>query len=423
MKPIPRRTERTLRWIVFSAGSLVIWAAPGGQIKWLVWVIWGVITLQAWETGRTPVLMYHSISNQGAWIREPSLVVPVNAFDAQMKWLTRLGYHGLFLDELYECRRQGRSTGRAVALTFDDGYLDNWIGAYHVLERYRMKGTIFVSTQWLDSRDGLRPRLPQADESAVDWTGYLGPPEIKALQDSGLVDIQSHAVTHDHVFVSDELTGFAKPGNRLHTIFCHLHPEAKPEWFKGEAALPPGFPLFPLGEALAGPAFHPDHELVRELTTQAAQPGFFELTDWEDQLKQMVRAYRDKHGCLGRLESMEEARARWQGELEESRRTLEMVTGKPVRHLAWPRNKANPEVERLALELGYLSTTTVAGLHNTSREPQRVERVAIVSTGYTPVDVGRIILEILVFKGYYLFWPLLFLLQRLPSSPLSRLKQ
>jgi hypothetical protein len=380
-------------------------------------VVFAVLALQAWEKGRTPVLMYHSISNQGAWIREPSLVVPVPVFKAQMRWLSRLGYHGLFLDELYESRRQGRSTGRAVVLTFDDGYLDNWVGGYHVLERYRMKGTIFVSTQWLDRPAAPRPRLPLADETAVEWRGYLGPGEIKALQESGLVDIQSHAVTHDHIFISDQVTGFAQPGNRLHTTFCHLHPEAKPNWFKGDSSLPAGFPLFPLGDSLAAPAFQPDPELVRDLTSQAAAPGFFDRTDWEEQLRRTAAAFREKHGRLGRVETMEEARARWRWELEESRRTLETITGKPVRHLCWPRNEAHPEAERLALDLGYLSTTMVSGLHNTRREPHRVERVAVVSTGRVPADVARMVFEILVFKGYYLFWPLLFLLQRLSSSP------
>ena len=420
MKTISRRVERSLRWAIFFAGSLVIFFFPLGHVKWLIWLIWGLVTLQVWGQNRVPVLTFHSISDQGDWIREPSLVVPVRSFAAQIRWLCMLGYQGLFLDELYDLRKRGGRTGRKVVITFDDGYLDNWVGAFYILKECNMKGTIFVSTGWLDTNKVPRPRLPENGIDQITWSGYLGPGELKSLQDSGIVDIQSHAVSHDHIFVSDKITGFVAPDIKFHTIYCHLHPKDKPRWYENDIALPLGYPLFSIGEALEKPNFYPDQDLQECLEKTAAKPGFFNEPDWEAQLRKTASDYKKKYSRLGHFESMADARKRWMDELLESRNKLELLTGKPVQHLAWPRNKFNPDAQKIALDIGYISTTTVLGLHNTSRDPHRVERVSIVSSGYPLFDVARILLEVWVFKGYYVFWPLLFALQRFTKSYVLR---
>jgi peptidoglycan/xylan/chitin deacetylase (PgdA/CDA1 family) len=83
--------------------------------------------------------MYHAVGSAG----EPAgrFVVPAKRFERQMKWLARLGYRVLPLEEL---RRADYGGPRTVVLTFDDGYLDNLTLALPVLESLRLPATIFV---------------------------------------------------------------------------------------------------------------------------------------------------------------------------------------------------------------------------------------------------------------------------------------
>jgi hypothetical protein len=419
MKMNRRRFERTFRWVLFALGCTLILVLPVTQgIKIAMIPMLGIVTLQAWDLNRIPVLVFHSISNDGDWIRDPSIVVTGKTFSAQIKWLSRFGYKGIFFDDLYNIRKtKNRRAGKKIAIAFDDGYLDNWVGAFHVLEKYHMKATVFVSTDWIDTCETPRLRIPHAKPCELNWKGYLGPAEIKALQQSGLVDIQSHGTSHDHLFVSDQMVGFVNPHNTSHTVFCHLNPDLKPEWFKHEVLLPPGYPLFPLGEALSDRIFYPDPKLITLLADAAGRPGFFNQSDWAQQLHNIVRQFKETNQKIGTTESRDHAKKRWKHELIQSREILEQLTGKPVRHLVWPRDKSNAIVEKMALESGYLSTTRSPGHHNNSGTPAQVERISIVGTGYPALDVARVLLEVWTFKGCYIFWPVLFLLQRI-TNPL-----
>nr|WP_319494358.1 polysaccharide deacetylase family protein [uncultured Desulfobacter sp.] len=410
-----RRFERTFRWVLFALGCTVVLVLPVTEgIKIAVLSMLGIVTLQAWDSNRIPVIVFHSISNDGDWIRDPSIVVSVKTFSAQIKWLSKLGYKGIFFDELYNIRKnKDGSAGKKISIAFDDGYLDNWVGAFHVLRKYHMKSTVFVSTDWIDKYETLRPRMPHAKPSELNWKGYLGPAEITALQKSGLVDIQSHGTSHDHIFVSDQVIGFVTPHKTPHTLFCHFNPDLKPEWFKHEVTLPSGYPLFPFGEALSDRIFYPDPQLINLLVEAAASPGFFDQSDWEQILKNIVRQYKETNQKIGTLESRDHAEKRWKSELVQSREILEGLTGKPVRHLVWPRDKSNAIVEKMALNSGYLSTTRSPGHHNNSGAPTQVERISIVGTGYPALDVARVLLEVWTFKGCYIFWPVLYLLQKI----------
>lgn len=89
--------------------------------------------------------MYHAF---GASTEPASrYVLPVRRFARQMAWLKWMGYRVISLDEYLRCRRQySLPPRRAVVITIDDGYADNWTLAYPVLQRYNFPATIFVTT-------------------------------------------------------------------------------------------------------------------------------------------------------------------------------------------------------------------------------------------------------------------------------------
>lgn len=122
-----------------------------------------------------PVLMYHALGDD-LW-GEAELFVSAESLEAQLKYLADNGYETIFFSDLDHLDRYEKP----VILTFDDGYDDNYTILYPLLQKYGMKATIFVIT------------------SSVGGRHKMTEEQIREMSDSGLVDIQSHTVTHPHL--------------------------------------------------------------------------------------------------------------------------------------------------------------------------------------------------------------------------------
>ncbi|MBI2863494.1 MAG: polysaccharide deacetylase family protein [Chloroflexi bacterium] len=100
-------------------------------------------------TVRVPILMYHRIDRLPAnpdALRVSLSIAPAD-FDSQVHFLKERGFTSLTLTEVYEAL-QGKRTlpPKPVALTFDDGYADNYANAFPILKKYGFLGTFFVLT-------------------------------------------------------------------------------------------------------------------------------------------------------------------------------------------------------------------------------------------------------------------------------------
>jgi peptidoglycan/xylan/chitin deacetylase (PgdA/CDA1 family) len=91
---------------------------------------------------RFQVLAYHKVSNDPHPFFEP---VHPDIFDQQMSLMSRY-YRVMPLMELVARNKIGDLPDRAVAITFDDGYRDNYEHAFPILKKYRLPATIFVAT-------------------------------------------------------------------------------------------------------------------------------------------------------------------------------------------------------------------------------------------------------------------------------------
>lgn len=90
------------------------------------------------------ILMYHRVSaaNDG-WSLEP---LSPQTFERQIEYFCRK-YEILDLGELVQFIQQGKSLPqKAVVITFDDGYKDNYLYAYPILKKYHIPATIFLTT-------------------------------------------------------------------------------------------------------------------------------------------------------------------------------------------------------------------------------------------------------------------------------------
>jgi peptidoglycan/xylan/chitin deacetylase (PgdA/CDA1 family) len=129
-----------------------------------------------------PILMYHRVGvlQQGEPAITRALTVTPAAFDAEMTWLHRAGFHAITPSQLYlALERGGRLPRKPVLITFDDGYRDVLWNASPQLERLHMPATDFVITG----------RIDDGDPSFLTW------PELQLLEQRGFT-IGSHTVHH-----------------------------------------------------------------------------------------------------------------------------------------------------------------------------------------------------------------------------------
>jgi peptidoglycan/xylan/chitin deacetylase (PgdA/CDA1 family) len=148
-----------------------------------------------------PILAYHHVNPRPG----DMVTVTPEHFEAQMAFLSRAGYRSLFIDELLDWMA-GRIflDEKAVVLTFDDGYLDNYRFAYPVLKKFGIRATIFLVTGWagMERREEDLDRIFSHEECReLSASGRAGPmalnwPEARRLEEEGLVRIESH--THEH---------------------------------------------------------------------------------------------------------------------------------------------------------------------------------------------------------------------------------
>ncbi|MDD4879447.1 MAG: polysaccharide deacetylase family protein [Candidatus Omnitrophica bacterium] len=124
------------------------------------------------------ILMYHSVDDHGAKLK---LSIPVKEFRAQMKYLRDRKYEIISSVQLADMIKSGKKIPRNIAVvTFDDGYLDNYINAFPVLKEYKVPATIFVISGSIGKPD------------------FLTAAQMKEMSDAG-IDIESHSVTHPFI--------------------------------------------------------------------------------------------------------------------------------------------------------------------------------------------------------------------------------
>jgi peptidoglycan/xylan/chitin deacetylase (PgdA/CDA1 family) len=92
-----------------------------------------------------PVLMYHSIADPPPGALYPGLYVSPDAFKAQMQALHDAGWQSITAGELGAAMAADRPVPvRTIVIMFDDGYADNYLVAFPILESYGFRATFSV---------------------------------------------------------------------------------------------------------------------------------------------------------------------------------------------------------------------------------------------------------------------------------------
>lgn len=134
------------------------------------------------EGKQLPVLMYHCVSDD-IWGGEGLFMSP-DSLRQQIQFLLDEGYQIIDFSDMSHLG----DYDKPVIITFDDGYEDNYLNAFPIIQEFGIPVTVFMISSFF-GRDL-----------------YLTDAEAKEMADSGLVSIQSHTSHHAHLTDEDDET-------------------------------------------------------------------------------------------------------------------------------------------------------------------------------------------------------------------------
>jgi peptidoglycan/xylan/chitin deacetylase (PgdA/CDA1 family) len=148
-------------------------------------------SLNSWTTRELPILMYHSVRLEPPPPLARFCVTP-ERFERQLAFLKRHGYVSISLERWLSALadKDGIIEGRAVALTFDDGYRDFLTEAWPLLQKYGFLATVFVVAEFVGAK--------------AEWDAAYGEPsplltwdEMRILANEG-VTFGVHSASHPY---------------------------------------------------------------------------------------------------------------------------------------------------------------------------------------------------------------------------------
>jgi methionyl-tRNA formyltransferase len=171
-----RRDESRLRAI---GKALFFWVYVNARMLQRVWL--GLCGRQ-----RVVVLLYHRVNDD----MRDNVTVGVEEFERQMEWL------GTFatvvrIEDVVTGRIDRYGVRPIVAVTFDDGYADNYTTALPILERHRVPAAFFITTSLVGTAIGFEHDLEKKGEvvPTMSWA------QVSDLRDRGF-SVGSHTATH-----------------------------------------------------------------------------------------------------------------------------------------------------------------------------------------------------------------------------------
>lgn len=226
------------------------------------------------------ILCYHRVGNNEP---DPYLVnVNIKNFEQQMKYI-----HDNY--KILRLQDRLKNDSRAVVLTFDDGYYDNYCNALPILKQYSIPATFFIPT---------------------DNIGFE-----KELWDQDLLRILYYRTIDSSLCIENEIVeinqiNLNKNINQLHSIMLKLNPIARIKIIK-------------LLEAKLKPSI-----ACRKMSRLMNEKEIFDLSANE---LMDVGVHTCTHTALANLDYNEQLK-----EISQAKEKLEKITGKYIDTIAYP---------------------------------------------------------------------------------------
>ncbi|MGM9529994.1 MAG: polysaccharide deacetylase family protein [Phascolarctobacterium sp.] len=124
------------------------------------------------------VLEYHSIGSHPDWPQ--GMVIAPATFEKHLQYLKQNGYKMVTVAELADRLTTGKPMEKYIALSFDDGYTDNYTEAFPLLQKYGARATFSVIN------------------SKIGGKIYMTAAQIQEMERAGM-EIASHTFSHNRL--------------------------------------------------------------------------------------------------------------------------------------------------------------------------------------------------------------------------------
>lgn len=275
------------------------------------------------------ILIYHRVNDD----LDPFFSgIPTAVFAQQMEHLASR-WNVLSLEEVLERASQKDVPDNAIAITFDDGYRDNFLQAFPILKKLSLPATIFLATGVIGTDRTL-------------WHDRV----FSAFRDTRVPVLSGIPCKHDHYDLRTLESKLAAQGKVLRFIWS-LSEDDRTRWI----------------DRLVTKLQVSDHHHVPKM-----------MLTW-DEIRSMhgqrisFGAHTVTHPILSKLPPH-----RALEELQQSKTTIERELQTPVRTFAYPigrREDYNEHTKRLVRETGYTcALTTVPGTNMEDEDPFELRR-------------------------------------------------
>ncbi len=136
-----------------------------------------------------PVLTYHRVLQQEPSYSKFRIFITVEELEQQILSLKKRKFDVVTFHDLLN----GKRVSKPILLTFDDGYADNYENLLPLLEKHNVKATIFALGNREIRRNEWDIALGEQPYPLMDDDHLL------ACHQSGLVEIGSHGLNHQHL--------------------------------------------------------------------------------------------------------------------------------------------------------------------------------------------------------------------------------
>lgn len=146
----------------------------------MICLILGVISSSIVHSADSGMIaLYHHVATD----TPPSTSISPTDFRAHLDYLRDNGFNVIALDTMLEAITAGRELpDKAVALTFDDGYISIYETAFPMLQEYGFPFTLFLSTGPIND----------SQRNYMNWE------QVKEMADAGVI-IANHMVDHPYM--------------------------------------------------------------------------------------------------------------------------------------------------------------------------------------------------------------------------------
>lgn len=167
---------------------------------------------------RPRILMYHMVSEQKPGQKFKGLRVTPDRFEQQVCYLKRNGWNFVTMSELMASTSHIEKT---VAITFDDGYEDNYLNAFPILKRHQAKATLYLVVDRHD-RDWSVNKKAHHNSGELAREAKLTDEQIVEMVESGVFELGAHTLTHVNLHKADrelKTREIADSKTQLETMF------------------------------------------------------------------------------------------------------------------------------------------------------------------------------------------------------------